>query len=262
MRTLVLALASCVFLASPAWAERISLDYAGSAWGLIGVGGAHLDVELDNDDYSASATVRSGGIAALFLHTRIEANAGGVIENGALRWRRYGLDHMYDGVHRYISMRPEGTGVYADINPTYPEWGDPATSEAQKRSARDPLSSLLAMAADVGTTHRCQGNYNTFDGRWLYRLEVRGGTREEITSGPYRGPAMRCRVHYIPVAGFTPDDQGYRDPPPPGSVWFALLEGRNFAPPIRAAMPLPLGTATLNLRRYEITPSAAPSASH
>ena len=72
---------------------------------------------------------------------------------------------------------------------------------------------------------------------------------------------MRCRVHYIPVAGFEPDDQGYRDPPPPGSVWFALLEGRSFAPPIRAAMPLPLGTATLELRRIQFAPDAAVQAS-
>jgi hypothetical protein len=67
---------------------------------------------------------------------------------------------------------------------------------------------------------------------------------------------MRCRVRYFPVAGFTPQDQGYRDPPPPGSVWFALIDGQRFAPPVRAAMPLPLGTAQLTLRRWEVTPAA------
>lgn len=254
MRPILLALALFAALVSSAHAERISLDYAGSAWGLIGVGGAHLDIELNTDSYSAAGSVRTGGVAALFLRTRIDVNSSGAIENGSVRWRRYSLDHMYDGVHRYINMRPNAASVDAQINPTYPEWGDPAATDEQKAAARDPLSSLIAIAADVGATRRCQGDYMTFDGRWLYRLEVRGGELDEIDQGGYRGPAMRCRVRYFPVAGFTPDDQGYRDPPPPGSIWFALLDGQVFAPPIRAAMPLPLGTATLALRRWEMIP--------
>ena len=260
MRSLLLALALCAASAAPAQAERISLDYAGSAWGLIGVGGAHLEINLEDNSYTASGFVRSGGVAALFLRTRIDVNSAGAIEDGAVRWRRYSLDHMYDGVHRYINMRPNAQTVVADINPTFPEWGDPPATDAQKTEARDPLSSLIAMAANVGATRRCQGDYMTFDGRWLYRLEVRGGEIDAIDQGGYRGEAMRCRVRYFPVAGFTPDDQGYRDPPPPGSIWFALLEGQSFAPPIRAAMPLPLGTATLALRRWQMTPDQpAPS---
>lgn len=255
MRSLVLSLAFCAALAGPAHAERLTLDYAGSAWGLIGVGGARLEINLDDNSYSASGTVRSGGIAALFLRTRIDVRSGGAIEpDGDVVWRRYWLDHMYDGIHRYITMRPTTGGVHADINPTYPDgWGEPPATDQQKSSARDPLSSLIAMAADVGETRRCAGDYLTFDGRWLYRLEVRRGELTEISHGGYVGPALRCRVRYFPVAGFTPQDQGYRDPPPPGSVWFALIDGETFAPPVRAAMPLPLGTAMLTLRSWEIT---------
>ncbi|MGE0595095.1 MAG: DUF3108 domain-containing protein [Hyphomonadaceae bacterium] len=258
MRTILLTLAVSAALATPAHAQRMTLDYAGAAWGLIGVGGARLEINLDDNSYSASGTVRSGGIAALFLRTRIEARSGGAIDHeGDVRWRRYWLDHMYDGVHRYVTMRPTEASVHADISPTYPDgWGEPPATDQQKAAARDPLSSLIAMAADVGDTRVCRGDYLTFDGRWLYRLEVRGGEQQAIERGPYIGPALRCRVSYIPVAGFTPQDQGYRDPPPPGSIWFALLEGERFAPPVRAAMPLPLGTATLTLRSWEIEASA------
>jgi hypothetical protein len=252
MRFVYAALAALLMLAAApqARAERIVLDYAGAAWGLIGVGGAHLDVQFDDNDYAAAVRIRTGGIAALFLHTQIDASSAGAVDRGRVEWRRYNLDHMYDGVHRFISMRPTATSVSADINPTYPEWGTPPTTDQQKTQARDPVSSLIAMAADVGATHTCQGDYMTFDGRWLYRLEVRDGESQYLDRGPYRGWAMRCRVRYFPVAGFAPDDQGYRDPPPPGHVWFALLDGKRFAPPVRATMPLPLGTAQLNLRSW------------
>ncbi|MDX2277153.1 MAG: DUF3108 domain-containing protein [Hyphomonadaceae bacterium] len=257
MRLFAVALAWCLALLAPAHAEtqRFSLDYAGSAWGLISVGGARLDIELQEDGaYSASGTVRSGGIAALFLRTQIEVAAEGEIDDGSVRWERYSLEHFYDNVHRHINMRPTSATVQASISPLYPDgWGTPPASDAQKRAARDPLSSLIAMANDVGATRRCQGDYMTFDGRWLYRLEVRGGEQHEFESGAYMGPALRCRVRYFPVAGFAPTDQGYRDPPPPGSVWFALIEGERFAPPVRASMPLPLGTAQLTLRAMEMT---------
>jgi len=259
MRALLLSLLLIATASGTAHAQRITLDYAGSAWGLIGVGGAHLEVSLSDDRYAASGYVRSGGIAALFLRTRIDVRSGGAIEaDGDLVWQRYGLEHFYDGVHRYISMRPTTGGVHADINPTYPDgWGDPPATDSQRAAARDPMSSLIAMAADVGETRRCRGNYLTFDGRWLYRIEVSGGERQTLQHGAYRGPALRCRVHYVPVAGFTAQDQGYRDPPPPGSVWFALLDDHRFAPPVRAAMPLPLGTAMLTVSSWQITPRDA-----
>ena len=184
-------------------------------------------------------------------------NAAGAIDRGRVAWRRYYLDHMYDGVHRYINMRPTRTSVEASIEPTYPEWGQPATTDEQKTQARDPLSSLIAMASDVGATQRCAGDYMTFDGRWLYRIEVRRGEMEYLNHGPYRGWTMRCQLRYFPVAGFEPSDQGYRDPPPPGNIWFALIEGRRFAPPVRVTMPLPLGTAQLNLRSWTSDAAAA-----
>ncbi len=257
MRLALLIAALFMTIAPPARAERLALDYSGSAWGLIGVGGARLEVEFDDDEYAASGTIRTGGIAALFLQTQIDVSSAGAVDRGRVQWRRYSLDHMYDGVHRYITMRPTATGAAADINPTYPEWGQPPATSAQIMRARDPMSSLIAVAADVGATQRCSGNYDTYDGRWLYRLEARGGELQYLSRGPYRGWALRCQVSYIPVAGFEPSDQGYRDPPPPGYVWFALREGRRFAPPIRATMPLPLGTAQLTLRSMRVLSAPA-----
>lgn len=254
MRIMFALFTALVFaaFAAPASAERIDLTYSGSAWGLIPLGGATLSVDYDHDSYSATGMVRTSGLAALFLPTRIDVNSGGDIRSGDVRWRRYYLDHMYDGVHRYITMRPSGASVQADINPTYPEWGQPPTTDEQKANARDPLSSLIAMGVFVGENRRCEGDYLTFDGRWLYRLEMRGGEIEHREENGFIGDTLRCDLRYFPVAGFEPDDQGYRDPPPPGEVWFALLEGRRFAPPVRASMPLPLGRANLALRRWSI----------
>src|SRR5262249_47317110 len=119
-----------------------------------------------------------------------------------------------------------------------------------KRASRDPLSSLVAMAADVGRTHTCAGDYPTFDGRFHYLLQLSDGEMRHFDDGGYDRPALRCRLRYLPVAGFEPRDGGRRHRIPQGEIWFALPEGATIAPPVRAVSPLAVGNAGMTLTRW------------
>lgn len=250
MRCVIAALAFLFAAAGPAAADRFSLTYEGTALGVLPVGGASLDADVSEEDYQITASLRSGGIAALFERTNLTANASGLIHNGAVVWRSYDLDHRYSRKRRVVALRAGADGaVSAQITPDYRLWGEPPTNDTQRRRSRDPLSSLIAMAIDVGLNRRCTGAYPTFDGRFHYLLELSGGEVDQFEGGGYEGQVLKCRLSYVAVAGYERSDSGRRRIPH-GEVWFALAEDSRFAPPVRISTPISAGGAVIRLTQW------------
>jgi len=251
LRPLAAAAAVLWLGTAPAHAERFALEYEGAWLGVASLGTARLDLAVGNEQYDAAASIRSGGLLRLFEKTDLVAAASGAITPAGIRWRRYDLDHSYSKKRRVIAMRlGEDNAFRALITPNYRVWGDPPASEADKRASRDPLSSLVAMATDVARTQSCAGRYPTFDGRFRYDLVLAGGTRTRHDGGGYEGPALRCRLQYVPVAGYDLRNENERRRLPQGEIWFALVEGSNVAPPVRVSMPAPVGRATIALKKW------------
>ncbi len=262
MRRFILILFSALALAAPAHADRFSLTYDGLGLGFLPIGGMTIDANVEESSYEVSASLFSRGILNLFERTNLQATASGVIVNDTVAWRRYELDHRYSRKHRTISMHVGDEGVVvAEIVPNYRLWGDPPTSDAQRRQSRDPLSTVIAMAIDVGQTRRCSGAYPVFDGRFYYLLELGGGDIDNFRGGGYEGEVLKCSLSYIAVAGFEQQDSGRRRIPE-GEVWFALMPNTRFAPPVRISTPLSAGGATIRLAsfrraRVEVTTATA-----
>jgi hypothetical protein len=250
MRAAVIAIATLLATAAPAAADRFALTYDGLGLGFVPIGGVTVDADVWEDGYAVSATLQSRGLLNLLERTSLRAEASGLIRNDAVLWRRYDLDHRYSHKHRTISMQAGDDGaVTAAIEPNYRLWGDPPASEEQRRRARDPLSTMVAMAIDIGQTRRCAGAYPTFDGRFYYLLELAGGEVAQYDGGGYDGAVLRCSLAYIAVAGFEARDAGRRRVPH-GQVWFALMPDSRFAPPVRISTPLSAGAATIRLASF------------
>ncbi len=236
--------------AAPAAADRFALHYDGVGLGFVPLGGIILDADVTEDSYEISAMLQSRGLLNLFERTNIEASASGRVEHGAVRWQRYQLDHRYSRKRRVVDMAPgEGGVLAAHIEPNYRTWGHPPANAEQIRIARDPLSSLVAMAIDVGQSRRCAGAYPTFDGRFYYLLELAGGDIDAFDDAGYKGEALKCALAYIAVAGFEAGDAGRRRIPH-GQIWFALMPDTSFAPPLRISTPLSAGGAVIRLSRF------------
>ena len=246
MRAALLALAAMFTFTAPAAADRFALTYEGVGLGFVPLGGVTLDADVSDDSYDISATLQSRGLLNLFERTNITARASGRVEHGAVRWDRYELDHHYSRKHRTVLMQ---AGQGARIEPNYRVWGEPPASEEQRGRSRDPLSSLVAMAIDVGQTRRCAGAYPTFDGRFYYLLELAGGEIGDYNAAGFRGEVLKCALAYIAVAGFEAGDAGRRRIPH-GQVWFALMPDSRFAPPLRISTPLSAGGAVIRLTRF------------
>lgn len=249
MRALLLA-AALLACATPAYADRFSLAYSGAGLGVIPLGEVTVDADLSEDGYAISATLRSGGLLNLFERTDLTASSSRDIRNGAVIWRRYDLDHHYSRKHRVVAMQAgEDGAVTAEITPNYRIWGSPPASDEQKRRSRDPLSTMMAMAIDVGETRRCAGSYPTFDGRFHYLLELSGGRIDHYDHAGYDGAVLKCSMSYIAVSGFEARDAGRRRVPR-GEVWFALAPDSRFAPPVHISTPLSAGGAVIRLTHF------------
>ena len=122
-------------------------------------------------------------------------------------------------------------------------------SAAERRASRDPLSTMVAMAIDVGRSRACAGSYPAFDGRFHYLLELGDGEIADYEGGGYEGEVLKCELSYIAISGFEQRDAGRRRIPR-GQVWFALMPDSTFAPPVRISTPLSAGGATIRLASF------------
>jgi hypothetical protein len=249
VRTALAALALALCAASPAAADRFSLTYDASGLGFVPLGAMTVDANVSDEDYEVTATIQSRGILNLFERTNLTATSSGLIQNGAVHWRRYDLDHRYSRKRRVIAMQATDVGVTAEITPNYRIWGSPPTSDEQRRASRDPVATLVAMAIDVGANRRCSGVYPTFDGRFHYLMQLSGGDIDDFRGGGYDGEVLKCDLAYIAVAGYEQRDAGRRRIPE-GEVWFALMPDTSFAPPVRITTPLSAGAANIRLASY------------
>ncbi len=264
MRAALLAIATLFACATPAAADRFSLTYDGVGLGFVPLGGISVDANVGAEDYQVEAHLVSRGLLNLFERTDLRANSSGALRDGDVLWQRYDLDHRYSRKHRTIAMQVgEDGAVNATITPNYRIWGTPPTSDEQRRRSRDPLSTMVAMAIDVGQTRRCSGSYPTFDGRFHYLLELSHGDIDRFRGAGYEGDVLKCTLAYIAVAGFEPHDAGRRRIPE-GQVWFALMPDTTFAPPVHISTPLSAGAATIRLAsfrrvRVSVSPDEAPT---
>lgn len=250
MRLGLIALLAALFSA-PAAADTFTLEYQGAALAIIPLGSITVDATIEDNSYDIQTHMQSGGLLNIFEHMNIAASASGVIEGDRVIWRRYDLDHRYARKHRVIAMNVAADGeVVAQINPTYRVWGTPPASDEQRRGSRDPLSSMVAMAIDVGEHQRCQGSYPTFDGRFYYRLELSGGRIGHFDSAGYDGDVLKCSMAYVAIAGFERTDSWGSRRIPQGEIWFALAPHSRFAPPVRVTTPLSAGGAVIRLTHW------------
>lgn len=249
MRSLLLAIiAAC--LAPSAYADRFALRYDGAGLGFVPLGDIVIDAYVSDESYRINAALRSGGLLNLFEPTNIQAAAAGRIEGGGVHWERYDLDHQYSRKRRGVVMtNAADVGVIAEITPNYRLWGEPPATDEQRRLSRDPLSTLIAMAIDVGQTRHCAGAYPVFDGRFHYLLELAGGEIDSFAGGGYEGEVLKCELAYIAVSGFEARDAGRRRIPH-GNIWFALAPDTTFAPPVRVSTPLSAGGAVIRLTSW------------
>ena len=124
----------------------------------------------------------------------------------------------------------------------------PVTKE-QLEGVLDPMSgAFLSAHSDNpnGDLKVCNQTLPVFDGRQRFDLVLTPKRRHreaQTTPGGYGGPAVVCRVKFIPIAGYQPDNPGIRLMSQTNEieVWLVPVRGTNMYVPYRIVLPTPVG---------------------
>ncbi|MBL8548753.1 MAG: DUF3108 domain-containing protein [Hyphomonadaceae bacterium] len=245
-----LAALAAVLCATPAAAQTFRLEYQATAYGLFSFGRASIEANVAAGDYTANASLRTAGLAALVAKARANAvSRGAFSEASGMAPARYDLDHEHYG-HRTSFVDWTQPGVALGAAPIFRDRGNPPASEEQRREGRDPLATLLTMGAQVERTRRCDGVFRVFDGLYVYDLALRHIGEGRYRRGALDWPVIRCELSQRRIAGYA-SPEALRKKDGGGELWFAIRPNAPFAIPVRVSSRLPLGVAAVSLSAFE-----------
>ncbi|OQW62423.1 MAG: hypothetical protein A4S17_07955 [Proteobacteria bacterium HN_bin10] len=203
--------------------------------------------------YQATAERRMTGLAGAALNRSQDYTysvRGTVAADGTLRPTSY----QHQGGRRRED-RPNGrlirttftaNDAITTATPGPANMGDPPATPEQRRNTIDQITAIAAMATATGDP--CARTLRVYmDGRARFDFAMSPNGSVTINSRAYRGPGVRCRVQFRPIAGFG-------DPQEPATLTFlfARTESGMWAP-VSIEMPTDgAGVVRLEARRLSI----------
>ena len=98
----------------------------------------------------------------------------------------------------------------------------------------------MTVRASATPSNPCGGPLRIFDGKQRYDLRLRYNARLNWDTDVYKGPAIRCDVDYVEIAGFDPKSAQEKEDDREDIRWAnivlaELLNGR-LTPPLQAEL--------------------------
>ena len=245
----LLTLLAVTALATPAAA--VTLHYEAYAAGL-NVIDMDADFNVQPDRYHVTLDVKAVGALGAFSSSHTRTTVDGRFVSGHPVPARFYSAGVLRGENRvtqidYVNGQP---AIRQLVPPNEKERED--VPPAQQRDTVDTLSAMAELIHQVNTTHRCDGQTSTFDGRRLATLAARTSGEQPLEpSGrsSYAGPTLRCEFRGQMLGGFkTDEDRAEQQKPQVGTAWFAPLVPGGPLVPVRVAFHTKwFGDATMYL---------------
>jgi hypothetical protein len=236
---------------------KLEAQYEATLAGIpVGKGGWNIDIS--EDQYSASAVGGTSGLLKAFAGGTGTGTAQGRIVGGALVPSDYAAStnssKKTEAVH--IVLANGGVKEFA-IEPQPPVDPDriPVT-EAQRHGVLDPMTgSLLRVpgTADPLGPEACHSSVAVFDGRMRYDLKLDFKRMETVKAEKgYRGPVVVCAIFFTALAGYIPDRPviKYLAAARNMEIAFAPIAGTRVLVPYWLKIPTPFGLAMLEATQF------------
>ena len=247
----------------PAFAQgKLEAQYEATLAG-IPVGRGAWNIEISDDQYSASAVGGTAGLLKTFASGTGSSSAQGRVVNGALVPTSYTATTTTPKKSETIHMvLNNGTVKEYAIEPEPPVDPDRiAVTEAHKKGVFDPMTgSMLRVpgTADPLSPDACRASAAVFDGRMRYDLKLDFKRMETVRAEKgYQGPVVVCTIYFTPVAGYIPDRPviKYLVSARNMEIAFAPVAGTRILVPFRVVIPTYLGIAMLEATSFVTTPT-------
>lgn len=218
----------------------------------IKLGEGSWQVDVSDDQFLASATGTTSGLARIFAGGTGVTTVRGAIKNGKLipasydvsmKWGKRFEDlamKLADGAIKEVSIVPPAIVVPERV---------PVT-DAHRRNVLDPMTgSLLRVPGngDLMVPETCKQHTPIFDGRMRYDLTFAYKRTEQVKVPGYQGPALVCAIYFAPLAGYVPDRAAikYMSDLRDMETWIVPIAGTRVMVPVRVVIPTPLGQGVL-----------------
>jgi len=254
MKTFAAALAGLALLAGSAAAQtgasrQFEATYAVHARG-VQAGDFIYRFSQTGETYQASATRRLTGLARTLMGDRQDytyTTRGAVAANGALRPAAY--THTGGRRGRVVNAAFTAEDVVTTAEPAM-GMGNPPATAAQRRNTVDQITAIASLVTASGDP--CARTIRVYmDGRSRFDFVLTPNGRVNVNTAAYRGEALRCRVEFRPIAGFSDPQENevltFLFAPTPSGLYA----------PVRIEMPTDdAGIARLEARRLVVNGQA------
>lgn len=182
-------------------------------------------LEFDAAGYTHIASIESRGVVAMFSSLELDMEGAGRFDGSSLTPSAFQMGSTRKGKDKVVDVVwAPGKAPEARRSHRLPAEREAAIAGALAASMPDPLTALLKAGVLAGDSP-CAGTERVFNGTEVYDLRfalVKADRFDANDGGVYRGPALKCSVTYIPVAGLSAKKaRAYLQEPPRFDIWFA-----------------------------------------
>lgn len=235
-------------------ASRITAVYDVSL-GNFNLGKFHLTTTFRGDAYQMRGEGNFSILEGLVYRWQGSTASSGRVTSEGPEPEMYALRYS-DGGRRGEQLRMTFDGGAVQKVTIYPGGrktpGTIPVTKEQLEGVLDPMSGAFLTASSQnpnGDLEVCRQILPVFDGRQRFDLVLspkKAVTVKKTTKGGYGGPAVICRVKFIPIAGYQPDNPGIRmmSQSDEIEVWLIPVRGTYMYVPYRIVLPTPVGYGT------------------
>lgn len=177
------------------------------------IGQFQLSGAITGARYAMRGEARFGLLNGLLFEWNGSTSSAGTVGQGEPRPTAYGFAYSGGGKSESLRITFQNQAVkQVSIKPAavFPPGRVPVTP-AHLNGVLDPVSALFLVAKSKdrsGDPNVCNQNVPVFDGRQRFDLVLSFKRMVKVTEAAYTGPAVVCRVKYIPVSGHVTGDKG------------------------------------------------------
>ncbi|WP_409567559.1 DUF3108 domain-containing protein [Methylobacterium sp. J-030] len=250
---------------SPEAAPVFAAHYAMSFLSLP-VGQAELTANLTAERYALKLEGGLTGLAGWFFQGSGSAGSQGRLSAARTVPDVFRIDSRYGTMPVLVRVTFEsGTVRKAEVEPEPAPKPDrvPVTA-ADRVGVTDPIGMLIIPIGPAPLTPSlCDRRIPVFDGATRADLVLSRGAVVAVATGPYRGPALDCRIRWVPVAGHRAKGSSVRRMAENDDlhVRLAPVPGGRVMLPLSITVGTGWGTARIDATRWGPAPAADPSIS-
>jgi hypothetical protein len=242
-------------------ANRITAVYRVDLAG-FNLGDFRLTTQFRGDDYEMRGEGRFSVLEGLVFDWRGTTASKGKFTGSGLEQSMYALNFQGGDKSQQLRMTFDG-GAVTEIS-RVPKKGPnphviPITKE-QLEGVLDPMSAVFLYARSEnpnGDMKVCDQTIPVFDGEARFNLILKPKRSEKLqknSSTGYSGFAAVCRVKFIPISGYRPDNPGIKLMSETNDieVWLVSLPGTEMYVPYRIVLPTLVGYGSATSTSFQI----------